>query len=95
MSSVYNQFASGNFCLEQVWELFSAAVITATTGFMWGAVAGAWSSIFQANQLAGQKFNEKMTNLKEFCRIKGLDWGTRSKLVAYYEHLHPERVSIQ
>jgi hypothetical protein len=32
--------------------------------------------------MAGQKFNEKMAHLKEFCRVKGLDWGTRAKLVA-------------
>jgi hypothetical protein len=65
-------------------ELLGAALITAV----------AWSSIFQANQMAGQKFNEKMAHLKEFCRVKELDWGTRAKLVAYYEHLYPEGVII-
>jgi hypothetical protein len=75
-------------------ELMCAALIAGVLGFMWGAVAGAWSSIFQANQMAGQRFNEKMAHLKEFCRIKGLDWGTRAKLVAHYEHLYPEQVII-
>jgi hypothetical protein len=75
-------------------ELASAALITGVFGFMWGAVAGAWSTIFAANQMAGQAFKMKLAELKEFCRVKNLDWSTRAKLTAYYEHLYPQRVIV-
>jgi CRP-like cAMP-binding protein len=75
-------------------ELLAAAGITAVFGFLWGAVAGAWSTIFAANAMAGQEFRKKMVEVKEFCRLKSLDWGTRAKLIAYYDHLYPDGVII-
>lgn len=44
--------------------------------------------------MAGQAYKMKMAELREFCRIKNLDWGTRAKLIAYYEHLHPQQVIV-
>lgn len=35
-------------------EMIMATVATALIGFVWGAVAGAWSTIFAANQMASQ-----------------------------------------
>ena len=63
-------------------------------GFLWGAVAGAWTTIFAANQMASQAYRMKMSTLKEFCRIKNLDWGVRAKLTAHYEHLYPEKIIV-
>ena len=76
-------------------ELVSATLITTIFGFLWGAVAGAWSTIFAANAMAGQEeFRKKMVQVKEFCRLKSLDWGTRAKLLAYYDHMYPDGVII-
>ena len=36
----------------------------------------------------------KMREVREFCKIKQLDWGIRAKLTAHYEHLYPEEVII-
>ena len=35
-----------------------------------------------------------MAELKAFCRIKGLDYGAKAKLTAYYEHLYPEQIIV-
>ena len=56
-------------------ELLMSAGITGIMGFIWGAVAGAWGTIFSANQMASQKFRLKLAEIKEFCRVKGLDYG--------------------
>ena len=63
-------------------ELISGSLVSGVFGFLWGAVAGAWSTIFSANQMAGQAYKMKLRQVKEFCRVKGLDFGTRAKLVA-------------
>lgn len=84
----------GDGYLHSTHELWAAAFITALFGFLWGAVAGAWSTIFAANALAGQEYRMKMLQIKEFCRLKSLDWGARAKLLAYYEQLYPEGVII-
>ena len=63
-------------------------------GFMWGSVAGAMGTIFNANQMATQAYKMKVRELKEFCKLKQLEWGVRAKLEAHYEHLYPEQVII-
>ena len=63
-------------------ELISGSLVSGVFGFLWGAVAGAWSTIFSANKMAGQAYKMKLRQVKEFCRVKGLDFGTRAKLVA-------------
>lgn len=59
-------------------ELLISAGITGFLGFIWGAVAGAWGTIFSANQMASQRFRLKLAEIKEFCRVKGLDYGVSS-----------------
>eukprot|EP01047_Picozoa_sp_COSAG01_P020370 COSAG01_NODE_1158_length_11469_cov_101.645646_5_plen_639_part_00 len=76
-------------------EMLFAAGATATLGFMWGAVAGAWSTVFAANQMASQAYKMKIRTVREFCKVKQLDWGVRAKLVAHYEHLYPEQVIVK
>ena len=56
--------------------------------------AGAWGTIFAANQMASQAYRMKINQVKEFCRLKGLDYGVKAKLVAFYEHLFPENVIV-
>ena len=75
-------------------EMVISTLSTGVLGFMWGAVAGAWGTIFAANALAGQSYAMKLRQVKEFCKIKGLSWGVRAKLVAYYEHLYPDEVIV-
>ena len=75
-------------------EMYTAAILTMIIGFMWGAVAGAWSTIFAANAMAGQAFSMKISQVKEFCRVKSVPIGVRRKLVAHYEHLYPEGVIV-
>ena len=75
-------------------EIVSAIFATGTVGFIWGAVAGAWGTLFAANQMASQAYNMKKRQLQEFCKLKGLDWSVRSKLYAHYEHLYPEQVIV-
>jgi hypothetical protein len=75
-------------------EMMLATVLTSTLGFMWGAVAGAWGAIFAQGQMASQTYKMKLRTVREFCKIKQLDWGVRAKLVAHYEHLYPEQVIV-
>ena len=48
--------------------------------------------VFVANQMASQAYRMKVTQIKEFCRIKSLDYGVKAKLLAFYDHLFPEDV---
>jgi hypothetical protein len=75
-------------------ELVSAAAVTGVMGFLWGAVAGAWGTIFAANQMASQAYRMKISQVKEFCRVKQLEHGAKAKLTAHYEHLYPEQVIV-
>eukprot|EP01043_Picozoa_sp_COSAG02_P038427 COSAG02_NODE_2962_length_7648_cov_6.176977_3_plen_600_part_00 len=52
------------------------------------------STIFAANQMASQAYKMKMREVREFCKVKNLDWGARAKLTAHYEHLYPEQVIV-
>jgi hypothetical protein len=75
-------------------EMYIGSSYIAVMGFLWGSVAGAWTTVFAANQMASQAYRMKMSTVKEFCRIKGLDWGVRAKLQAHYEHLYPEKIIV-
>jgi hypothetical protein len=75
-------------------ELFTTAFVTGIMGFLWGAVAGAWGTIFSANQMASQAYRMKISEVKEFCRVKNVEFGVKAKLMAHYEHLHPEQVIV-
>jgi hypothetical protein len=45
-------------------ELLMSASITGVLGFVWGAVAGAWGTIFSANQMASQNYRMKLAEIK-------------------------------
>lgn len=75
-------------------EIVCAMFATILLGYLWGAVAGAWSTIFASNQMASQAYKMKLREVKEFCKIKQLDWGARAKLTAHYEYLYPEQVIV-
>jgi hypothetical protein len=67
---------------------------TVIMGAVYGAAAGAFSSIFSANQMASQAYRMKILQLREFCRVKGLAHGAREKLEAHYTHLYPDKLIV-
>lgn len=77
-------------------EMAGAAAVTGLMGFLWGAVAGAWGTIFAANQMGSQAYRMRISQVKEFCRMKKeqLDRGVQAKLTAHYQHLYPENIIV-
>eukprot|EP01047_Picozoa_sp_COSAG01_P009835 COSAG01_NODE_410_length_17384_cov_20.323691_2_plen_550_part_00 len=75
-------------------EMLYAMLATVIMGSLWGVVAGTFSSIFSANQLASQAYRMRVKQLKEFCRIKDLPHHIREKLEAHYVHLYPDKLII-
>jgi hypothetical protein len=84
---------SGNYVM--TWqEMLYGIVATIAMVATWGAVAGSFSALFSANQMASQAYAMRIRQLKEFCRIKGLGFGVREKLEAHYHHLYPEKLIV-
>lgn len=75
-------------------EMLFGMGATIIMGAVWGVVAGAFSSIFGASQMASQAYRMKILQLREFCRVKGLAHGAREKLEAHYTHLYPDRLIV-
>jgi hypothetical protein len=75
-------------------EMMFGMLATVVMGSIWGAVAGTFSSIFGANQMASQAYRMKIMQLREFCRVKGLAHGAREKLEAHYTHLYPDKLIV-
>ena len=75
-------------------EMMFGMLATVVMGSIWGAVAGTFSSIFGANQMASQAYRMKIMQLREFCRSKGLAHGAREKLEAHYTHLYPDKLIV-